>query len=153
CRIRFHDLAFAAHWAKANRSHRLTQTVRHEPSCFQRHAKRAVKLIRADTLLAGAHEERRLEPQAKLYVAILKDSANAHGELALAVVAFPKAVNELAFGVLLAGLRALVFELAETVYCAAMRAYGTVRPHDRFKGFEGFRFVVKPGIGEGAFHA
>src|SRR5579871_96690 len=33
-----------------------------------------------------------------------------------------------------------------------MRTYGTLRPHDCFKGFEGFRFVEKPCIGEGAFH-
>ena len=53
----------------------------HEPSCFERHAKRAVQLVAADPFLAGAQEVGRLEPQMQRDVARLKYRSDANREL------------------------------------------------------------------------
>jgi hypothetical protein len=43
-----------------------------------------LKLMRADTLLAGGHEVRSLKPQMQFDLAVLKNGADLHREFALA---------------------------------------------------------------------
>jgi hypothetical protein len=50
----------------------LTDAVRHEPCSPERHAKRAVKLVAGDTLLAGTHQVDCLKPDVHFDVAGLK---------------------------------------------------------------------------------
>jgi hypothetical protein len=84
-------------------------------------------------------------------MAVFKDGADPHRELAPAIVALPKAVNDLAFRVLLAGLRALVLKLAEAIRAAAVRAGRAFRPEQALKGSKSRLFAMKPGVGKCAF--
>jgi hypothetical protein len=97
----------------------------HEPSGFQRHAERAVKLVAADPLLAAAHEKGCLEPHMQRDVARLEYGSDAHRELLAAGVTLFQADALAAPFVLHAGQSA---RLADH---AAMRANDSVRPNDR----------------------
>lgn len=67
-------------------THSLTHAVRHEPCSLERHAKRAVKLVAGDTLLAGTHQVDCLKPDVHFDVAGLKNGANLHSEGLAALV-------------------------------------------------------------------
>ena len=61
-------------------------------------------------------------------------------------------MDQLALGMLLAGLRALIFQPAKPFHAAAMRAVRAFRPHGSFQGLEGLGFVVKAGIAKSVCH-
>src|SRR3982750_4149361 len=78
--VNFHNAAVAAHRRKRARAQRLADAVRHKPRRLQGDAQGAVKLVRADALLARHHQEDRLKPEMQLDMAALKDGAHFDGE-------------------------------------------------------------------------
>lgn len=105
-------------------------------------AKNAVKLVAAYTLLAGHHQVNGLQPQVQRQVAFLEDVAFAHGELATALAALPKAVTFFAFRVLLGGLSADTLKAVSLVHHTSVRACRTISPKHRFNVSKGGCFVV-----------
>ena len=91
-----------------------------------------MELVRADVLLAGAHEVDRLKPLMQWCVAVLKDRSDAHGELLSAVTTLPQAVADHALGVLLGRLGADALQLVDAPHGAAVRTDRTIRPQHRF---------------------
>src|ERR1700683_3444597 len=80
-RISLYNRAFSAHRGSEKRSHRFAQAVREKPCRFQLNTKRPMQLVRRNALLAGAHKERRLEPQMQFKAAFFEDRSLAHCEL------------------------------------------------------------------------
>jgi hypothetical protein len=111
-------LALAAHQREIAAAHRFTDTMRHEPSGFQGHAKAAVKLVRADALLASGDEEDRLQPDVQRHMRTLEDGSLPHGELLAALVALVQPF---------AGR--LAFHFGDALDTATMRASRAVRPN------------------------
>jgi hypothetical protein len=66
-----------------------SQTVKHEPSGFLRHAKIAVNFIRRNPILAANEHPEGREPLLQWDGRILEDSLDLDGELATAVPALP----------------------------------------------------------------
>jgi hypothetical protein len=85
--VGLNSFASTAHWGHADNTHGLTDAVRHEPSGFQSDAQGTRKLVTADTLLARAKKEDRLQPYAHRDVAVLEDGPDLHGKLFAALVA------------------------------------------------------------------
>src|SRR5258705_10514720 len=95
-----------------------------EPRGFESAAKGAVKLVAANALLAGRHQEDRLQPMAHGDVAGFEDGANLHGEGLAALVALVSA-----------NAGALAAHLGNALHAAAMRAYAPIRPEPSFNQF------------------
>jgi len=91
--------------------------MRHEPSGLVGHAKRAVELMAADALLAGAHEMRSEHPLVQRDFAALEHCADRDGELRAAVAAEIQART-----------MGLTLEKAISRYATAMRTNRAIRP-------------------------
>lgn len=150
--VGFHDLIRAAHRFHFQDTHCFAQAMAHEPSCLKRDAKRAVKLVAGNALLAAAHQKRRLKPDMQFDVAGLENGVLADGELAAAMIAFVQADHRLAFGMLRARLGPLRGKLIDPVYSAAMRTGRAVRPNDGFQFGKRRRLVDEVGFVEDACH-
>src|SRR5579863_9426664 len=109
----------------------------HEPSSLQRDAKRTRKLIAGNTLLAGAQQKCRLQPNVQRDRTVFEDGSLSHSELLAAVVALFQAKPFPTFLVLHA------MERLDATHATAVRTNRTVRPNDLFETFEGRRFVLK----------
>lgn len=130
--VGFHILALAADWGADRRPHGLADAMRHEPRGFEGHPEGAVQLVAADSLLAAAHQEHRLQPEMQRNVAGLENSSDLDGE-------------RLPAGVALVGADpgALAGQLAGAVNRPAMRADTTIRPHMSLDNCVSGFFVVK----------
>ena len=91
--------------------------MRHEPSGLVGHAKRAVELMGADALLAGAYEMRSEHPLVQRDFAALEHCADRDGELRAAVAAEIQART-----------MGLTLEKAIARYPTAMRTNRAIRP-------------------------
>jgi hypothetical protein len=150
--VTFDGLSSAAQWARiGRRSHGLTNTVSKVPSGFEAAAKRPLQLARRKAFLAGTKQVDCLQPKVKRQVAILENGADPDRELVPAAIAFPKAMLNNAFRVLLAWLGKNAFEAAKTINFAAMRANRAIGPKLLFDVLESGCFVVKPDIGKYRF--
>ena len=142
--VGFVGLDHLAHPAKGFKhafAHRLPDAVRHEPGGFQGDAQGAVKLVRADALLARPDQVDGLQPMPHLDVAALKDGSDLHGEGLAALVALVEADPG-----------ALAAHLADALHPAAVRADGAVRPDPRLDPLVSGLFVVKARIAEDGSH-
>lgn len=119
------------------RAHGFANAMPHEPSGFQGNAQSAMKLVGADTLLAGGNKEDGLEPQMQLDVARFEDGANLNGERFAAVVALVHAYSG-----------ALALQLAAAINGAAVRTNATVWPNTRFDEIICGLFVVEVWFGK-----
>jgi hypothetical protein len=146
CFVCLYRLHVAAHRREFAITHRFTKPMRHEPASLDGHAKRAGKLVAADTLLGTAKQVGRLEPLMQLQVAGLEHGPFADRELAPAVVAFPEAMPNDAFRVCLARLGTLIGKPVETVNRATVRAGRAVGPNDSLQGLKGCLFIVEIGF-------
>jgi len=88
--VSLHDRASAAQRLNADNAHGLTDAVRHEPRGFESDAQGPRELVAADTLLAGAKQVHRLQPDIHRDVAVLENGPDLDGELLPALVALPK---------------------------------------------------------------
>ncbi len=113
-------------------THRLADTVAHEPCGFQGDAQGTVKLVRADALLAGRDQIDRLHPDMHLHVATFKDGADLHGEGLAAGVALvhPNA-------------GALAVQLAGALGFPAVRARAALGPNAGLNKLVSGFFVVE----------
>ncbi len=114
------------------RSHCLTYPVSHEPCAFKGNFQSAVQLIRAYTLLTGAHKSHCLQPFMQGNVAILKDSADLYSKRFPAGIAFVNAYAS-----------AFAFQFTDTFDAATMRAECTLRPHAAFDKIVSGLLVLK----------
>src|SRR5579885_149466 len=136
------DEAAAKAEHRATGAHGFAHAMAHEPRGFQGDAQGAVKLIRANALLAGRDEEDRLQPQAQRDMAGLKDGADLDGKRFPAVVALVGADPG-----------AFAGQLAYALGRAAMHAKRAVRPDARFnEGVCGFFVVEVRGGKDGSGH-
>ena len=119
--IRFNGAANPAHRCKASRAHRFAKTMAHEPSGLKAHAKRPMKLIARNALLARAHEKGGLKPDMQLDWAILEKRSLPDGKLLPAIIAFFQAKALTTFLVLYA------FERGNAAHTTAVRTYRTFR--------------------------
>src|SRR5437763_15448437 len=99
------------------RGHRLAEPVRHEPCGFVGHAEDAMDLMAAHSLLAGAEQVHRLEPQVQRDMRGLENRADRDAELALAWAAAPQT-------------HAPALYLRDPIHAAAAGANRAVRPQD-----------------------
>jgi hypothetical protein len=130
--IHLYNTAFTTHWRKAACAHGLTDAMRNEPRGLESAAQGTVKLVRANALLRGRKQEDRLQPKMHGDVAGFEDSPNLHGEGLAALVALVSA-----------NTGALAAHLGDTLYAAAMRAHGAVRPNAGFYPSVGRLFVLQ----------
>jgi hypothetical protein len=130
----FDRLSRAAHRRGVDIAHRLTDAVRHEPSRLVRNGQHAVQLVARNAFLAGAHEERCVQPLMQRHMRALKDGAHCYRELLAAGIAHVKAVAVRAL--LAANQRCLVNR-------AAMGADRAGRPKMGFQPLTGFGFVLE----------
>jgi hypothetical protein len=93
--VNLNGLAFAAHDEFS-----FAQAMADEPSGFEGATKGPVQLIAAYALLAGAHQKRSLKPLVQFEMAALEYCPLTDGELAPAVIAFPKTKADAALLVL-----------------------------------------------------
>src|SRR5580658_4164501 len=89
--VSLNGLAARAHQPGTLTSHRQANTVPHKPRTLEGYPKGPVKLIGADTLLAGRYEEDCLQPEVQRDMAVLEDGADLHGKGLAAGVALPNA--------------------------------------------------------------
>lgn len=141
--VGFDGLAFAANRAKVAFAHGFTNAMGQEPSRLERDFQNAVKLVGADTLLAGAHQVDCLQPLVQRDMAFFEDRADANRELLAAFAALLEAVALNAFRVFLGRLGVDAFQLVDAAHAATVRANWTFRPQDAFHMSEGSSLVVK----------
>src|SRR5690606_20165416 len=113
-------------------AHGLADAVCHEPSGLVGDLKRAVYLMRAETLLAGAQQVDRLKPLVQRHMAGLEHRADLHRELLAALAALTQARP-----------RRLALQLIDPIDRAAVRAMRTFRPHDAFQLRDGGGLIVE----------
>ena len=106
--------------------------MRHEPSGFQGHAQGPVQLVRANALLAGAHQVDSLKPKVQLDMACLEDGPDLDGKGLAAGVALVSA-----------NAGALALHGAGAIYNTAVRAYTAMRPNARLYELVGRVFVME----------
>lgn len=123
-----------------------------KPRGFESAAQRAMQLIAADTLLAGAHEIGGLKPKMQRQMAALENRALAHSELAFAVVALPQAKPLSPLRVLLARLAANALERVDSVGCATVLTDRSIRPNDSLQRLKRCRLIREIGFGKNAGH-
>src|SRR5579862_4284391 len=119
--------------------------MRNKPRGLEGAAKGPVYLIAANPLLAGAHQEGRLEPLVQLQVAGLKYRALADGKLLAAPIALPEAINGDAIGVALGSLGLLDGKSLGLSDFPAVRAVlrRAISPQDALKRLKGGFFIVE----------
>jgi hypothetical protein len=140
--VHLNVLPRAAHWRGIGFLHRFAQTMAQEPSRLERNAKRAVKLVAADALLAGANQMDRGQPVAHLDMAVLENCPHLDREGLAAGVALvePDTVG-------------LALERPRAIQHATMRAGTAIGPKACFDVGIGGGFVVELGGGkDGAGH-
>jgi len=119
--VGLNGLAFSTQRAAIGaRSHRKADTVAKVPRGFHAAIEHPLDLTGGDAFLAGAYEVDNLQPQVQRQVAILKDGADPHRELALAGVALVQA-----------GAGRLAIQSAYPRRLATMRADRAIRPKRR----------------------
>ncbi len=133
--VHLNSQAFAAHRREiAIIAHRFPDPIAHKPSAFDRNTKHASKLIAADTLLAGTHEEGSLQPNVQLDMAGLEHGADRHAALLSAGVALVEA-----------GARCITAHPLHALHSAAMRAHRAMRPNDAFQLGVSGGFILEVG--------
>jgi len=120
--------------------------MRHEPRALVGDSQHAVKLMSANTLLAGTKKMERHQPLVQRDVAVLEDRSNGDTELLSAGPAVEQARPSVALCALLAG------QSRGFVQDAAVRADRTVRPALRFEVFPCLISVLKMRFEKGRFH-
>lgn len=115
--VNLKGLAFAAERAGTAFVHRLADTMTDEPAGLDIDAENAMKLVRADPLLAGADEMNRLEPDMQWNVARFEDGPDLDGER------FPAGI-----ALVYADPGALALERPRAINYAAVWAYPSIRP-------------------------
>ena len=95
--VHFDRLAIATNRATLTITHGFTNAMRKEPCRLERDFQHAMKLVGADTLLAGAHKMDSLEPLVKRDMAFLEYRSNANCELLAALSALLQTVTFNAF--------------------------------------------------------
>src|SRR5690606_10274067 len=128
----FDDAAIAAERGHIVAAHRLTDTVRHEPSGFEGDAKDTVKLVARNALLAARDQIHRLQPKAHRNLAVFKYGADLHGERLAALVALVRA-----------NAGGLATHLADALHAATVRADRALRPDALLNVRVSRFFVVK----------
>jgi len=135
--VGFNDATVAAYRRKLIGAHCLADAVAHEPSRLKIDPQGAMKLIRADTLLARTHEINRLKPAPRRNVAILKNCADLDGEFLTA-------------GIALVGANASAFalHLGNALVLAAVGTHWIVGPKDGFDESVCLLRIVQVGVGQ-----
>ena len=133
--IRRNVAAVTAERGQLARTHGLADAMREKPRGLVGGLKGAVQLVGGDTLLAGAHQEDRLQPLRHRQLRLLEDRAHADGELLTALAAVLQAEANPLLRVRLDGV--------DAVAAAAVRADRTLRPQDAFNEGEGGGFIVE----------
>jgi hypothetical protein len=121
-----------AHRREVARTHRFADAMAHEPSRLEGDAQHPVKLVGANSLLAGTQERNSLQPHPHGDMAVLEDGPDLHGEGLAAVLAL---VGANAGG--------LALQLGHALAPMAAGALRTMRPQMGFHPVVGGLFVLK----------
>src|SRR5262249_8170557 len=135
--VQFEDAAVTAERAATEIDHRLANAVRHEPRRLVRHVERAMELVAADPLLAGAHERGREQPFVERDLAALEDGSDCHAVLLAAGSALPESRPV-----------RLALELIAALSLAAVRADRPFGPADALQIFAGRVGIVEVAVGQ-----
>lgn len=133
--VHFNGAATFTEHLQPVRLHGLADTVTHEPSSFEGHAKGTMQLVGANALLAGRNQEDGLQPKAQRDMAGLEDGPYLDGKGLTAVIALVGSYTG-----------ALATHLADALKTAAVWADRAVRPYASLYEFVGRFFVVELGF-------